>query len=183
MKKKGFTLVELLAVIAILAILVIMALPAILRMFRQSKINNFQNEVRSAYRTAESQFLNDSILLSADGVLVYTNVSGCTVNDATVKELEMTGNSSFKYFIVVSVEGKVLSVRATNGTYSYVQDGEDIKVESILVEEQEEGALESNITSTMCDYSAPILNPIQPITPQPINPGGDQTTDQQPAGI
>ena len=35
MKKKGFTLVELLAVIAILAILVIVAMPNVLGMFKQ----------------------------------------------------------------------------------------------------------------------------------------------------
>ena len=38
MKKKGFTLVELLAVIAILAILVIMALPAVLSMFTKARV-------------------------------------------------------------------------------------------------------------------------------------------------
>ena len=37
MKKKGFTLVELLAVIAILALLVIIALPNVLKMFNQAK--------------------------------------------------------------------------------------------------------------------------------------------------
>ena len=37
MSKKGFTLVELLAVIAILAILVIIALPNILKMFNNAK--------------------------------------------------------------------------------------------------------------------------------------------------
>ena len=45
MNKKGFTLVELLAVIAILAILVIMALPAVLRMFNQARKDSFTNEV------------------------------------------------------------------------------------------------------------------------------------------
>ena len=41
MKKKGFTLVELLAVIAILAILVIIALPNVLGMFQSAKKNTF----------------------------------------------------------------------------------------------------------------------------------------------
>ena len=45
MKKKGFTLVELLAVIAILAILVIIALPNVLGMFQRAKKNTFTTEV------------------------------------------------------------------------------------------------------------------------------------------
>ena len=55
--KKGFTLVELLAVIAILAILVIMALPAVLRMFEKARIDSFTNEVNVLVRTTEQQYL------------------------------------------------------------------------------------------------------------------------------
>ena len=151
-KKRGFTLVELLAVIAILAILVIMALPAVLRMYRQSRINNFQNEVRSVYRTAQNQFLADSMLLTSSQHIVYTsemNTAGtettCTSGPATsaskVKKLDMTGNSNFKYLIEMTVSGQVVSVRATNGTYSYKHDvtvstttDAGIKVEEIVVE-------------------------------------------------
>ena len=41
MNKKGFTLVELLAVIAILAILVIIALPNVLELYRTARKNTF----------------------------------------------------------------------------------------------------------------------------------------------
>ena len=57
--KRGFTLVELLAVIAILAILVIMALPAVLRMFNQARIDTFGNEINTILRTARQQYLLD----------------------------------------------------------------------------------------------------------------------------
>lgn len=50
MDKKGFTLVELLAVIAILSILVIMALPAVLRLYRNARMQSFANEVKSLYK-------------------------------------------------------------------------------------------------------------------------------------
>ena len=49
MKKKGFTLVELLAVIAILAILVIIALPNVMGMFREAKKNSFMTEIISMH--------------------------------------------------------------------------------------------------------------------------------------
>ena len=161
-KKRGFTLVELLAVIAILAILVIMALPAVLRMYRQSRINNFQNEVRSVYRTAQNQFLSDSILLGSGDHIVYTNggdKSGNTTcasfggNTVTKKKLDMTGNSKFYYLIEMTVSGQVVKVRATNETYSYKHDVtltatetqtvdqvDGIKVEDIVIEDVSTGS-------------------------------------------
>ena len=45
MNRRGFTLVELLAVIAILAILVIIALPNIMSMFNQARKNSFTTEL------------------------------------------------------------------------------------------------------------------------------------------
>ncbi len=149
MKKKGFTLVELLAVIAILAILVIMALPAVLRMFKQSKVNTFQNEVKGAYRTAQQQFVNDSLSLNSGGKVVYTN--GCdSVNGATVKRLEITGDSNFKYYIEVGADGKIKSIKASNGSYSYIKTGNDLKIDEIMVENGNGVELDSNIVDNIC---------------------------------
>ena len=50
--KKGFTLVELLAVVAILSILVIIALPNIMGMFSNAKERLFLTEVKRIYRGA-----------------------------------------------------------------------------------------------------------------------------------
>lgn len=139
MKKKGFTLVELLAVIAILAILVIMALPAVLRMYRQARVDSFQNEVRKVYSTAQQQWMSDVMGIGAGGSIEYGN------NPATGKKcnhmLEMTGNSKFKYNIVIDVAGKVTAFTASNGTYSYTMEGatiadstRGIQVQEILVD-------------------------------------------------
>ena len=157
-KNKGFTLVELLAVIAILAILVIMALPAVLRMNRQSRINTFQNETRSVYRTAQSQFLGDSILLGSGQKILYTNGCNSSSDADVVKSLDMTGNSNFKYYVLIDVDGKVLEVRSSNGTYSYSKTGTDIKVEDIEVETNNEATLDSDINSTICTASVSTSN-------------------------
>ena len=53
MNKKGFTLVELLAVIAILAILVIMAVPNVLSLFTGAKVSTFISQAESLYKAAE----------------------------------------------------------------------------------------------------------------------------------
>ena len=120
MKKKGFTLVELLAVIAILAILVIMALPAVLSMFTKARVDTFQNEVRTIYRTAQQQYL-----LGGGAAVTYGN-NGTA---GSCKELDMTGNASLKYYITINGSGQVTKIEAKNGTYGYTKtatDGFDI---------------------------------------------------------
>ncbi len=112
MKKKGFTLVELLAVIAILAILVIMALPAVLRMFNQARVDNFINELNTIIRTTRQQYL-----LSGGEAQTYTNASGSS------NKLPLTGNSDLKYLVKINGEGKVTRLQATNGDYCYNRSG------------------------------------------------------------
>ena len=96
MKKKGFTLVELLAVIAILAILVIMALPAVLRMYRQARQTTFIEEVQGTYKLAQTRYVQDSIT-SANNEFKYSNCGTTGYN-----ELDMTTSNNFKYKITIN---------------------------------------------------------------------------------
>lgn len=72
MRKRGFTLVELLAVIAILAILVIIALPNIINFYKKAKINtnsiNTQNIIKTAkqfyFKNPNTRFENDEDIYS-----------------------------------------------------------------------------------------------------------------------
>ena len=82
MKKKGFTLVELLAVIAILAILVIVAMPNVLGMFNQAKANTFVTEVQKYMDTAKTSFMTSAMQTGGKEV-VFTNLaSNATTGDA-----------------------------------------------------------------------------------------------------
>ena len=118
MKKRGFTLVELLAVIAILAILVIMALPAVLRMFNSARKDSFTNEVNTIIRTARQQYL-----LSGGQDTTWSNASGST------KSLDLTGNSRLIYYVKMDNEGKITKLQvihrqiidATKDTITTVQ--------------------------------------------------------------
>ena len=129
--KKGFTLVELLAVIAILAILVIMALPAVLRMFNQARIDTFSNEINTILRTAKQQYL-----LDGGNAQTWTNADGST------NKLPLTGNSKLKYYVKMNGNGQITNIQVTNGEYQYSKSGivedvvkDDIKVVSELSEE------------------------------------------------
>ena len=114
MKKKGFTLVELLAVIAILAILVIMALPAVLRMFEQARVDSFNNELNTIVRTAKQQYL-----LEGGEAKTWSNAEGST------SKLSLTGNSELKYLVTMDGNGKITKLQATNGSYQYNETNEN----------------------------------------------------------
>ncbi len=125
MKKKGFTLVELLAVIAILAILVIMALPAVLKMFTQARVDTFNNELNTIVRATRQQYL-----LSGGQAATYNKDSN---------PLSLTGNSSLNYCITINGQGQITELKATNGSYKYESNGIVSETSSSDIEEAESG--------------------------------------------
>ena len=123
MKKKGFTLVELLAVIAILAILVIMALPAVLRMYREARKTTFIEEVQGTYKLAQVRYVQDSIKSNANE-FKYSNCKYTTgTNQGKVidgyDELDMTTSGNFKYKIIINGSTGVQEFTASNGSYKF----------------------------------------------------------------
>ena len=117
MNKKGFTLVELLAVVAILAILVIIALPNVMGMFNKSKENTFITELKSIYRTAESQWISESMFDTQEKVYSRCK-SGCT------NPLNLSGREELEYYIKLDKSGKVVEFYATDGTYQFEHNGD-----------------------------------------------------------
>ena len=126
MKRKGFTLVELLAVIAILAILVIIALPNVMGMFNTAKENSFKTEIKEIYKTAQNQWMQDSMY--STGEITYSRCkSGCTNNP-----LDLSGRADLEYSITIDKSGKVIEYRATDGTFQYYfSDPNGLKIEDI----------------------------------------------------
>lgn len=117
MNKKGFTLVELLAVIAILAILVIIALPNVISMFNSAKESSFTTELKQIYKTAQNQWMSDSITDTSEQV--YTRCDSCTA-----KRLKLSGRNNLDYYIKLDKSGKVVKYYATDGTYQFSYDGD-----------------------------------------------------------
>ena len=106
MNKKGFTLVELLAVIAILAILVIIALPNVLSMFNSAKQSAFETQVKEIARTAEKEWLKDSITSSRAKVYSKCSDGTCTnlLKKKTLSGFEKCKGSIFR---VVGITNKL----------------------------------------------------------------------------
>ncbi len=109
MNKKGFTLVELLAVIAILAILVIIAMPNVLEMFNKAKQDAFETEVQSHVKAVTNEFI-------ITGQLFYSNkVDGAA-------KLQMDGED-LDYYIELDTKGNIIVLRVTNGEYKIETTG------------------------------------------------------------
>ena len=97
-RKKGFTLVELLAVIAIVAILVIIALPNIMGYFNTSKRKTFVLEAKSLYKAAIEKKLLDS-----NENYVYSTGF-----------LDITGGKDLEYSISTNKNGQVICFQVAN---------------------------------------------------------------------
>ena len=106
MKKKGFTLVELLAVIAILAILVIIALPNVLKMFNDAKKNSFLTEAKTIYSEVSKKYISESM---KENKLTYISSEDDT-------KLEMTGRD-LQYCVLLNTDGSVKSMKVSNGEW------------------------------------------------------------------
>ena len=106
MNKKGFTLVELLAVIAILAILVIIALPNVLKMYNDSKKNSFLTEAKTVYSEVSKKYISES--------MKGNKLSYISSEDNT--KLDMTGKN-LQYCVLLNTDGSVKSMKVSNGTW------------------------------------------------------------------
>ena len=118
MEKKGFTLVELLAVIAILAILVIIALPNVLQMFNNAKKSTFKTEVLTVYKQAGTDFINDSLKSSGPKYYCDTprgNKDGSSPADC--KNLNLT--TTKKYYVEMDSTGKVTYIGVRDNSFVY----------------------------------------------------------------
>ena len=100
MKKKGFTLVELLAVIAILAILVILALPNVMNMYVRTKKNTFLTEAQNILKESTIKFIQESV--NGKKVNVVSN---------SKNPLNLTGEK-LTYTINLNSQGKVTDMYA-----------------------------------------------------------------------
>ena len=124
MKKKGFTLVELLAVIAILAILVIIALPNVMGMFNNAKKSSFETEIKEIIKGAQQQWMMDSVKGNAAPSTTYSSASN--------KLTSVDVRSNLTYSITLNGVGKITSAKFTDGTYGWgVTGASDIKGETV----------------------------------------------------
>ena len=109
MKKKGFTLVELLAVIAILAILVIIALPNVLSMFNGAKRDLFLTEAKNLYKESANKYISDNMHGSNAGNIY------CKSEKNSKNPLNVDANDIY-YYIEKDSMGKTINFVVWNNS-------------------------------------------------------------------
>ena len=84
-KKKGFTLVELLAVIVILAIILVIAVPRIMSVIKDAKLGSIESTAKLIASTAESSYESKKALGLEVGDLKCTDVASLSNDYGTCK--------------------------------------------------------------------------------------------------
>ncbi len=149
--RKGFTLVELLAVIAILAILVIIALPNVLKMFRQAKENTFVTELQEIIKTAEDKYITTAFT---------SEECHCFSSKSTDKKhnLDLSGRKDIEYYVEFNDKGQIINLVAKDDSYQFVSEGEVIQVADIGNSTSGKKKMSSPATAEMkvpsCDESS-----------------------------
>lgn len=145
--KKGFTLVELLAVIAILAILMLLVTPSVLKMLNQGKKNTFVTQVQSVWKAAETKYINDAISTANPGPYYFVGSKIANSNDTTKAidfsdtKLVVSDNNTLAYYVTFKRnDGTIDKIIVTDGTYYYVSDtNATIDITAKDVKEVEDG--------------------------------------------
>ena len=142
--KKGFTLVELLAVIAILAILVIIALPNVINMYTKAQKEAFLTETKKIYSEAEKKYISSSISGNANTI----------INSEDDSKLDMTGEK-LQYCILLYNNGKVKDLKVSNGKWIASLDNSKT-IEELTIDDLEEGNLDDYDCSNQSMTSKPL---------------------------
>lgn len=119
MKKKGFTLVELLAVIAILAILVIVAMPNVLGMFSSAKVNTFVTEVQKYMDTAKTAFVQTALDKPASNIIFTSEKASNGTNEVNVGDGALDMDGSKQYYIAMDRHGEFTRVLVWDPSLCY----------------------------------------------------------------
>ena len=146
-KKKGFTLVELLAVIVILAVLVLLAVPSVIKMMDNSKKNVFGVEANSIASSAKLAYAQD--LLDGEMHGDPVQIGAGTENEHTAYCYDKTDLANFvdKTFAEDAVVGVL--VDPTDNTYKvFYFDG------TYYAAGQNSGAIEPATTGTSTNYGS-----------------------------
>ena len=135
--KKGFTLVELLAVIAILAILVIIALPNVIGMYNNAKKQVFLTEAQTISSASEKKFLTGNITESSNET-VY-----CKSKIDEKNPLELSGEKKY-YYVQLGSDGTTnkLNIWDDQKYIKYIYDGtkevSDLTIDDIVEADNQE---------------------------------------------
>ena len=154
MNKKGFTLVELLAVIAILALLVLVAVPNVLGMFNKAKKDTFLTEAKSIFKESASKYISDNMHNSNEGNIY------CKSETDSKNPLDMDIGDTY-YYIEKDNTGKTIKFVVWNSS-GYVTKivGDNVMLNDVT----NDNMTESSVKDITCNNVLTNLEVISKLT-------------------
>ena len=117
MNKKGFTLVEMMAVIAVLGLLVLLVLPNVLKSYKDAKKISFINEAKTIYKASTDKFVTERTKGNKIGLIEQEK-------DSSTNPLSLAEASDLNYTIRLDNDGKVTAFKMSNAEFCIVGVGD-----------------------------------------------------------
>ena len=154
MNRKGFTLVELLAVIAILALLVLVAVPNVLGMFNKAKKDTFLTEAKNIFKESASKYISDNMHNSNEGNIY------CKSETDSKNPLDMDIGDTY-YYIEKDNTGKTIKFVVWNSS-GYVTKivGDNVMLNDVT----NDNMTESSVKDITCNNVLTNLEVISKLT-------------------
>ena len=143
MKKKGFTLVELLAVIFILSLILVIAVPSVNRYIKQSKEKAYNTQISTIIEAAQAYASANSGLLPRKEEFVVKITLGQLKSSGLIKE-EVKNPNDDKYFD----DALTIEIKKKGETYNY-----DIVESTITTRDGEKSPIINLNGSPMVTYN------------------------------
>ena len=143
MKKKGFTLVELLAVIVILSLVLVIAVPSVNRYIKQSKEKAYNTQISTIIEAAQAYASANSGLLPRKEEFVVKITLGQLKSSGLIKE-EVKNPNDDKYFD----DALTIEIKKKGETYNY-----DIVESTITTRDGEKSPIINLNGSPMVTYN------------------------------
>lgn len=137
--RRGFTLIELIAVIMIMGIIAIITVPIVSNLLIDSRMKAAENSTNAILRAAEFYFNDNAIVLEKDETISFTcDDSICYLQSDNTKKLAVKGDIPISGEITLDENGKVYITKIleyTNGIYvGKNSDDEIIAVNGTIVD-------------------------------------------------
>jgi len=127
--KKGFTLVEIIAVIALIGVIMLLVTPNIIKIFTNAKKDIFKDETLSLYNNAYSTY----IFRSSQGD--HTK-RFCVGKDTALNKMDIEDTDRLYYDITVNSYGEVISLKVSDDKFGInLSNNNGIKKKNIKVNE------------------------------------------------
>lgn len=138
--KKGFTLIEILAIVAIISLMVLFTMPSILKLYGEAEKKNFKSEMQNLIKVAEIGYGNTSLNTFYITDTTYEFFGGEVIINGNIS-IEISGSRPQNGILTITKDGAI-SFNIHKGKYCAIKnsDSKNISIIKSTVKECIEGS-------------------------------------------